>query len=251
MITDKINISISENTVTVNGVRYEIDLSANINTEYDYLSWGSSESFAQKFPGIRVITFKGTEKEYKDHIKPFADLWMAEKARLEEEANRPPTPEEQAAMELAEAIATSDEILTARMQRQFVQTETFTSAEFATFAKAGLFEAWAAGAKYVKGNRLVHEGVVYEVQQAVTAQAHQAPGSTGMLAVYRPLSVDAGTGAEPDGSREHPYSFINGMDVTNGKYYTFESKLYLAKANMTPCIWNPGTAGLWQWEVVV
>ena len=40
------------------------------------------------------------------------------------------------------------------------------------------------------------------------------------------------------------------MDVSNGKYYTFESTLYLAKADMKPCVWNPGTPGLWQWEVV-
>ena len=63
-------------------------------------------------------------------------------------------------------------------------------------------------------------------------------------------NVHSGTGAEPDGSREHPYTFINGMDVSNGKYYTFESTLYLAKADMKPCVWNPGTPGLWQWEVV-
>ena len=161
-----------------------------------------------------------------------------------------PTPEEQAARETAVATAASGAILMNRMQQQLVQAETFTGAEFATFARAGLFETWAAGQTYAKGARLVHEGVVYEAQQAVTAQAHQAPGSAGMLAVYRPLSVDAGTGAEPDGSREHPYTFINGMDVSNGKYYTFESKLYLAKADMKPCVWNPGTPGLWQWELV-
>ncbi len=189
--------------------------------------------------------------DYATEAAPFVALWQAEKDRLEEEANRPPTPEEQAARETAAATAASGAILTSRMQRQLVQVEAFTPVEFATFAKAGLFEAWAAGQTYAKSARFVHEGVVYEAQQDVTAQTHQAPGSTGMLAVYRPLSVDAGTGAEPDGSREHPYSFIHGMDVYNGKYYTFEDKLYLAKADMKPCTWSPGTPGLWQWEVVV
>ena len=161
-----------------------------------------------------------------------------------------PTPEEQAAEALARATAESAAILTAKMQRQMVQAEEFTAVEFATFAKAGLFETWQPGAQYTAKQRLAHDSVVYEVQQAVTAQAHQPPGSAGMLAVYRPLSVDPGTGEEADGSRSNPYAFINGMDVATGKYYTFEGKLYLAKADMKPCVWNPGTAGLWQWELV-
>ena len=161
-----------------------------------------------------------------------------------------PTEEEIAAQAAIEAASESAAILTAKMQRQLVQAEEFTATEFAVFAKAGLFPAWAPGEAYVTGDRLVHEGVVYEVQQAVTAQAHQAPNSAGMLAVYRPISADPDTGAEPDGSRENPYSYIYGMDVSTSKYYTFEGKLYLAKADMRPCVWNPWTAGLWQWEVV-
>ena len=157
-----------------------------------------------------------------------------------------PTPEELQATAQAQASA----ILAARAQRQLAQAESFTAAEFTVFAKAGLFPVWAAGESYVKGNRIVHDGVVYEVQQAVAAQAHQPPGGAGMLAVYRPLSVDAGTGAEPDGSKANPYTFINGMDVFNGKYYKFKDKLYLAKSDMKPCVWNPGMAGLWQWSLV-
>ena len=162
-----------------------------------------------------------------------------------------PTEEELATQVAIEAAVQSTAILTAKMQRQLVQAEDFTATEFAVFAKAGLFPAWAPGEAYVTGDRFVHEGVVYEVRQAVTAQAHQAPNSAGMLAIYRPISADPDTGAEPDGSRENPYSFIYGMDVSTGKYYTFEGKLYLAKADMKPCVWNPGTAGLWQWELAV
>ena len=131
-----------------------------------------------------------------------------------------------------------------------MQAEDFTPAEFATLALAGLFPVWVAGESYTTGDRLVHEGVVYKVQQPVTAQGHQPPGSAGMLAIYRPISADPDTGAEPDGSLDNPYSFISGMDVSTGKYYTFEGKLYLAKADMKPCVWNPGMAGLWQWEFV-
>ena len=192
-----------------------------------------------------------TAADYDVEVAPFTALWQAEYDRLEEERNRPLTPEEQAAADLAQASAESAAILTAKMQRQLVQAEDFTPAEFATLALAGLFPVWVAGESYTTGDRLVHEGVVYEVQQPVTAQGHQPPGSAGMLAIYRPISADPDTGEEPDGSRDNPYSFISGMDVSTGKYYTFEGKLYLAKADMKPCVWNPGTAGLWQWELVV
>lgn len=50
------------------------------------------------------------------------------------------------------------------------------------------------------------------------------------------------------GSREHPYAFLYGMDVTKGSYYSYDGKFWLAKADMPACVWVPGTEGLWQWE---
>ena len=173
------------------------------------------------------------------------EITDAEAAELQK-----PTADELEAQAAIEAAAESAAILTAKMQRQLVQAEDFTPAEFATLARAELFPVWTAGESYVTGDRLVHEGVVYEVQQPVTAQGHQPPGSAGMLAIYRPISADPDTGDTPDGSRDNPYSFISGMDVFGGSYYAFEGKLYLAKADMKPCVWNPGTPGLWQWELV-
>ena len=158
-----------------------------------------------------------------------------------------PTEEELTAQVLAEARAQSRSILMARVQADMVQTGAFTAAEFATFAKAGLFTDWAAGQTYAKGYRLAHKGIVYEVMQEVTAIENQSPDAAGMLAVYRPLSVDPETGDEPDGSREHPFAFLYGMDVTKDSYYSYEGKLWLARADMPACVWVPGTAGLWQW----
>ena len=158
------------------------------------------------------------------------------------------TDDELAARAVAEAKAQSRTILMARMQADMVQTGTFAAVEFATFAKAGLFADWAAGQTYAKGYRLAHKGIVYEVMQEVTAIENQPPDAAGMLAVYRPLSVDPETGNDPDGSREHPYAFLYGMDVTKDSYYSYEGKLWLAKADMPACVWVPGTEGLWQWE---
>ena len=166
-------------------------------------------------------------------------------------ATIPPTEEELVAQAIAEARAQSRSILMARMQADMVQTGAFAAAEFATFARAGLFTDWAAGQTYAKGYRLAHKGIVYEVMQEVTSLENQPPDAAGMLAVYRPLSVDPETGDEPDGSREHPFAFLYGMDVKNGSYYSYEGKLWLAKADMPACVWVPGTAGLWQWEEVV
>lgn len=171
-----------------------------------------------------------TEQEWADHTKP--------------------TQEELEALEIARAQQESDQIILRSMKGATIQTSAFTAAEFATFAKAGLFTEWAAGQTYASGYRLVHNGIVYEVVNDVTSVENQPPDSAGMLAVYRPLSVDPDSGDEPQGTQDNPIPFIYGMDVENGLYYLFNGKLYLAKADMPACVWNPDTQGLWQWEEV-
>ena len=179
----------------------------------------------------------------------YADKWaeLTEWRKTNEERFVPEPPTEFATPTIAQQ---ADSILRASMRTMAAQTQTFTTAQFSILAQAGVFEEWAADTFYAAGHRLVCEGIVYEVIQDVTSQAHQPPNAEGMLAVYRPLSVDAETGEEPDGTQEHPYEFLYGMDVTSGKYYTYEGKLYLAKADMKPCVWYPGTEGLWQWEEI-
>lgn len=152
--------------------------------------------------------------------------------------------------EKTEALAKSDRILTAKMKETLLQTATFTSEEFTVFAKAELFEEWAAGNTYEAGYRFVYKGIVYEVIQKVTALEHQTPDMIEMVAIYRPLSVDAETGDEPDGSLENPFTFILGMDVEKEKYYSYEGRVYQAKLDMPACVWAPDTPGLWQWELV-
>ena len=161
-------------------------------------------------------------------------------------------PEVQEQRDVATAKSQANSIISAAMQRSAVQTMSFSAAEFATFARAKLFDEWEAGKHYDKGTRILCDGIVYEVvsEGGVDAQEHQPPSAEGMLAIYRPLSVDSETGEEPDGTLENPYTYLDGMDVYNGKYYTYNGKLYLAKADMIPCTWAPDTAGLWQWEEV-
>lgn len=103
---------------------------------------------------------------------------------------------------------------------------------------------WAAGTHYEPGEILNHEGQAYRVVQSVDSLEHQPPSAEGMLAIYRPI-VQGHAGTLKD-----PIPWVSGMDVDQGKYYSFSGKTYLAKADMKPCVWAPGTAGLWQWEEV-
>lgn len=103
---------------------------------------------------------------------------------------------------------------------------------------------WAAGTHYEAGEIVNHEGQAYRVVQPVDSLEHQPPGAEGMLAIYRPLNT------ENTGTVDDPIPYVYGMDVYNGKYYSFNGKTYLAKADMKPCVWDPGTPGLWQWELV-
>ena len=107
-------------------------------------------------------------------------------------------------------------------------------------------ELLAAGQPIQPGVCLMHEGQCYRQVQSgpVTPIESQPPGGEGMLAVYRPIE------REHTGTQSDPIPWVYGMDSYNGKYYSYEGKTYLCKSDMLPCVWTPGTAGLWQWEVV-
>lgn len=113
-----------------------------------------------------------------------------------------------------------------------------------------LFKTWeevlAAGQKVAQNAIINDGGTLYRVVAAggVLPQEHQPPHGEGMLAVYRPIdTAHAGT-------LEDPIPWVYGMDCAEGLYYSHNATVYLCKANMTPCVWAPGTAGLWQWEAV-
>lgn len=193
-------------------------------------------------------------EDYTEEVAPFVALWEAEKARLEAEAAAAEEeynkPENVHIREVMAARSQAQSVLMAKTQATMLQTESFTNEEFSLFASAELFPFWTAGETYTAGQRIQYEKIVYEVIQDVTALENQPPNAEGMLAIYRPLSVDTETGEEPDGTIEHPYMFILGMNVVKDAYYSYKNKIYIAKADMQPCVWEPGTSGLWQWELV-
>lgn len=108
-------------------------------------------------------------------------------------------------------------------------------------------ELLVAGQPIQPGVCFMHEGQCYRQAQSgpVTPQAHQPPGGEGMLAVYRPIV------REHAGTLFDPIPWVSGMDCVDGKYYSYEGKTYLCKADMIPCTWPPDTPDMWQWEKIV
>ncbi len=143
----------------------------------------------------------------------------------------PPGPQEQV-MTLARAMAAAATTLT----------------DAVALSIPDLLPAWAellsAGNQVSAGVCLTHKGQTYRVVQAVTPIESQPPGGEGMLAIYRPIEREhAGTLADP-------IPWVYGMDCYQGKYYAHGGITYLCRADMLPCVWEPGSAGLWQWEAV-
>lgn len=121
-----------------------------------------------------------------------------------------------------------------------IPTEDDTTAE----QLAPICPTWTAGEHYKALEIVNHDGFPYRVIQEVDALEHQAPGTEGMLAIYRPIDASAGT-------KEDPKTFFYGMDVKNGLYYRYQDVLYIAKADMPACVYYPGSEGVWQWEQVI
>lgn len=130
------------------------------------------------------------------------------------------------------------------------KAETLSDGE--ALAMPDLFPAWedvlAAGEKLAEGTVLRDGETLYRVVQAggVTPQENQPPHAEGMLAVYRPIELaHAGTADDPI-----PWEY--GMDCRAGQYFSYEGHVYRVAAggDMIPCVWAPGTAGLWQWELI-
>lgn len=92
---------------------------------------------------------------------------------------------------------------------------------------------------------LMHERQCYRTKQSVTPQAHQPPGSEGMLAIYSPIDQ------KHAGTIEDPIPWVYGMDCEANKYYSYNGHVYRAKMLMQPCVWAPGDPGtVNQWEQV-
>lgn len=145
--------------------------------------------------------------------------------------------------ERVQAEETLDNLIRSRERQSAIRAIPVDDDETA-LAIAPICPDWEAGISYEAGDIVNHNGQAYRVVQAVSAIESQPPDANGMLAIYRPLNT------ENTGTVDDPIPYTYGMDVFNGKYYSFNGNVYLCKQDMTPCVWDPGTAGLWQWEMI-
>lgn len=111
-----------------------------------------------------------------------------------------------------------------------------------------LFRTWkevlARGTTLAAQTIINKDGKLYRVQNIVTPMEHQPPDGEGMLAIYRPIDpAHAGTA-------EDPIPWVYGMDCEADLYYTHNDSTWRCAGDMKPCVWEPGTSGVWQWEKV-
>lgn len=182
--------------------------------------------------------------------EPNLEAWEAWKASLppEPEPGEDPEPKnelDQLRTEVAALQASTVPVIAAA--RAYAMTTTDVP-DSQALDMATLFPTWeevlSNGAELAAGRVISKDGQLYRVVQSVTPQAHQVPGGEGMLAVYRPID------REHAGTRSDPIPWTYGMDCITGLYYSYEGVTYLYKGDMIPCVWAPGTPGLWQWEII-
>lgn len=159
------------------------------------------------------------------------------------------------------SIADANEAEVAAAREEAMQTQTLLAVRvFASAATAvtdeqvlempDLFPTWAevldSGARLAKNTSITKDGTVYRVMTDVTPQEGQPPDGPGMLAVYRPIEKSHA------GTVEDPIPWVYGMDCRAGQYFSYEGHVYRVAegGDMIPCIWAPGTPGLWQWELI-
>lgn len=237
----------SDNLIIVDGISLFFDFPVHFNMHA--LQWHEGAGHIE-IPGQANKTL--TTEDYDTFVAPYVASWEQELARLEaeqaaaeEEYNKP---ENVQARKVAAAQSDSANVVAAYLQESVLQTADFKPEEYALFALAEMYPQWKPNTNYVANQRIQYEGIVYKVVQNVYSLEHQKPGSEGRLAIYSPLcnSYDDAR----DGSRSNPYIFFLGMEVTEGKYYQYNGTVYVANAYMNPCVWAPGTAGVWQWAEV-
>jgi hypothetical protein len=146
--------------------------------------------------------------------------------------------------------AVTEKAAVLRLAQIIVQRQSGILSDAEALTAPEAFEPWFPARHYGQGQK-IRAGAdapeplqLYEVLTDLDSTEGQAPWNDGMLAVYRPI-VQGHAGTVQD-----QIPFVYGMDARNGLVYSYEGDSYLCKGDMIPCVWYPGTAGLWQWELL-
>lgn len=150
--------------------------------------------------------------------------------------------------EMQEAVAIADVVKThayVSAQGDITSNISYMPDDVVVSMPVGIFDTWEPGKQYYVANICPYNGQLYRVEQEHVSQAHQPPGSTGMLAIYRPIMP------EHAGTLNDPIPYVYGMDCYQGKYYSYNDKVYLLNNRDIPaCIWHPGQAGVHDWQYI-
>lgn len=217
---------INEDTESVEGVIlpvYELD-------EYMGYAMGS-----EWYVNNGYHAYNGTHPiAYLDIIDGYIENGVVKDGRVvERDIPEPVTPPEEIAK------AERDKILTQIASKNIPIEDDATA-----YAVSPICPEWQPDTPYGVGEIVNYNGISYRVMVKIDKSLeHQYPGATGMAAVYRPIDPASGT-------KDDPKTFYYAMDVKSGLYYTYNGRLYLAKSDMNACVWYPGDAGVWQWELV-
>lgn len=137
---------------------------------------------------------------------------------------------------ISESIAASPMILSVGDLYQAMSPTLQTKLPESAGLFASAYRVWAGGEEFAKWELISHKNIAYQVQQDTTAQEHQPPDATGMLAVYVPYVV-----AGPDGVKPWAY----GAHYSTGDLVRKDGVVWEAKKDMKPCVWEPTEGNEW------
>lgn len=223
------------------------------NKGYETRSDKPNENWMADYPELPQPLFvvpDGSELAQKvEEYYPYYDFVVQDGRLTDITPTERPEPEPEPPSELEQLKQQNKQLMSAA--RVFCASAT-TIADDAALQMPDLFPVWEdvleAGNRLAEGTILQDSGTLYRVVQSggVVPQEGQPPHGAGMLAVYRP--IDQGHA----GTEDDPIPWVYGMDCKAGQYFSYEGHVYKVAegGDMIPCIWAPGTPGLWQWELV-
>lgn len=138
---------------------------------------------------------------------------------------------------VSESIAASPMILSVGDLYQVMSPTLQTNLPESAGLFASTYRIWKAGEEFAKWELISHKNIAYQVQQDTTAQEHQPPDATGMLAVYVPYVVAGADGVKP---------WAYGMHVHTGDLVRKDDVVWEAKKDMIPCVWEPTEGNEWK-----
>lgn len=137
---------------------------------------------------------------------------------------------------ISESIAASPMILSVGDLYQAMSPTLQTKLPESAGLFASSYRIWKGGEKFAQWELISHKNIAYQVQQDTTAQEHQPPDATGMLAVYVPYVVAGADGVKP---------WAYGAHYSTGDLVRKDGVVWEAKKDMKPCVWEPTEGNEW------